>query len=111
MRLHTTGTTGPRLYPFKPQAKLFIMLWRTALFLSYFRQGIFTRSLLRYERLYRGKAIRFDASLGGLGFVVTETLLDGVERAIGAGSVDIGHFGFGTDSSWQNTSEFCAATV
>ena len=54
--------------------------------------------------------IETDGSLSEVGFILFE-LTEGCEVCLGGGAADLTQFGFGKDSSFQNTAEFIGAVI
>jgi hypothetical protein len=64
---------------------------------------MFLRELTDCENNAVRKEISFDSSQPCVGWVMRHRDARGGLTPLCGGSVDISHFGFGTDSSWQNT--------
>ena len=76
------------------------------LYLVSFNEQQYTRrmqSFLPEKLLY---IIEFDASLSGAGVLWFKRGADGAKVSIGGSAVDLRSFGFGIDSSFQNTAEY-----
>jgi hypothetical protein len=78
---------------------------------SYFEDGGFNGRFPLSTLTSQWVAIEFDASLTGIGVLTYIRSEDGVETCVGGGAVGLHGGGFGTDSSFQNTTEFIGATI
>ena len=74
------------------------------------REVEFTRTIESFVPTTPVSIAEFDASLSGAGHIWYE-LVDGAEVARGVSAVDLTLLGFGTDSSYQNLSEFIEAIL
>ena len=93
-------------------ARRAIRVFRVLLLLTAADERRFTRALSSFddEELAR-YVIEFDACLFGIGLLWFRREEDGSESLMGGSAVDITSLGFGEDSSFQNVSEFMAATM
>ena len=94
-----------QFYPLE-EAQRAIRGWRAMLYLVSFDEQQYTRriqSFLPEQLLY---IIGLDASLSGAGVLWYKRRVDGAEESIGGSAVDLRGFGFGSDSSFQNTVEY-----
>jgi hypothetical protein len=92
------------------ESKLAIRMWRAALFLVTIDESHCTKNLWSFRRKPARYIIETDGSLSEVGFILFE-LTDKGEVCLGGGAADLTQFGFGTDSGYQNTSEFIGAVV
>jgi hypothetical protein len=93
------------LFPFSAEAKIAVMMWRAMFYLISRHQLRYARSLQSFQSGPMRFGLETDASLQGAGgFHYEKTVTREVVR--GGYAVNLGHLGFGTDSSYQNTSEF-----
>lgn len=107
----TWGRKDPyALFHITPEATVAIQCWRAMLCLVRHREAEFTRTIESFVPTIPSLTAEFDASLSGAGLIwyVTE---DGAEVARGVSAVDLTFLGFGTDSSFQNLSEFIGAIL
>lgn len=89
--------------------KTAILLWRAMMVLVAFDEKKFTRSLGSFLKSSPEIYIQTDASLFGVGVLVFK----GSDRSclLGGCAASISSFGFGKDSSFQNTSEFIGSVL
>ena len=103
----TSGRISRHVQFYLPEeAQRAIREWRAMLYLVSFDEQQYTRriqSFLPEQLLY---IIEFDASLSGAGVLWYKRRADGAEVSIGGSAVDLRGFGFGSDSSFQNTAEY-----
>ena len=94
---------------FKPECKRAVRFWRAMLTLVALDEEKFTKSIHTFTFVEPRLYIQSDACLFGLGILI----YGGPNRDIpmGGSAIDISQFGFGTDSSFQNVSEFVAAVM
>jgi hypothetical protein len=85
-------------------------MWRGALYLVSSDETKYTKPLWSFKPQATRYIIETDGSLSEVGFILFELTEDG-EVCLGGGAADLTPFGFGKDSSWQNTAEFIGAVV
>lgn len=76
------------------------------LYLVSFEEQRYTRRMESFLPESLDYVVEFDASLTGAGILWYKRQADGTEVALGGGAVDLRGFGFGSDSSFQNTAEY-----
>jgi hypothetical protein len=92
------------------ESKLAIRMWRAALFMVTVDESHCTKNLWSFRKKPARFVIETDGSLSEVGFIIFELTEEG-EVCLGGGAADLTHFEFGTDSGYQNTSEFIGAVV
>jgi hypothetical protein len=92
------------------EAKLAIRMWRAALFLVTVDESHCAKSLWSFRKKPTRYIIETNGSLSEVGFILFELTSEG-EVCLGGGAADLTQFEFGTDSGYQNTSEFIGAVV
>ena len=80
--------------------------WRAMLYLVSFNERRYTRRMESFVPETLQYVVEFDASLTGTGILWYKRQADGTEVAMGGGAVDLRGFGFGSDSSFENTAEY-----
>ena len=102
-------------YELKIEARRAIHVWRALLCSLALHEEQFARPFDSFRPNYAKYIVEFDASLNGLGVVLYEKVdydeSDLMEVAIGALSVDITFFEFGSSAKYQNTSEYIGALL
>ena len=107
----TWGRKDPHaLFSLTPTATVAIQCWRAMLCLVRYREAEFTRTIESFVPTVPVSVAEFDASLSGAG-LIWYAIEDGAEVARGVSAVDLTFLGFGTDSSFQNLSEFIGAIL
>ncbi len=95
-----------RQFVFSEEAKAEVRMWRAWLYLL----SVDTKSYARPFYTFRAREpeyiITTDGSLGQLGIIVYKLTEGGGEACAGCCAVSIATFGFGDDSSYQNTCEY-----
>jgi hypothetical protein len=109
-RMIATHWNGHDRFHWTEEAKLAIRMWRGALYLVSSDETRYTKPLWSFRPQATHYIIETDGSLSEVGFILFE-LTDGGEVCLGGGAADLTPFGFGKDSSWQNTAEFIGAVV
>ena len=89
-----------------PAAARAIHFWRALLILIRLQETRFARCIYTFSQQHARWLIEFDASLSGIGLIISYIDDEGAEVPVGGCAVDISRLGFGTDSSNQNTAEF-----
>ena len=107
----TWGRTDEFALFFIPtEAVIAIQCWRAMLCLVRHRETEFTRSIMSFATSTPVVVVEFDASLDGAG-LIWYNREHGAEVALGVGAVSLRFLGFGSDSSYQNLSEFIGAIL
>jgi hypothetical protein len=107
----TWGRTDDFALFFIPtEAVIAIQCWRAMLCLVRHRETEFTRSIMSFATSTPVVVVEFDASLDGAG-LIWFSREHGAEVALGIGAVNLRFLGFGSDSSFQNLSEFIGAIL
>ena len=107
----TWGRKDPHaLFNMTTTATVAVQCWRAMLCLVRYREAEFTRTIESFVPTTPISIAEFDASLSGAGHIWYD-LVDGAEVARGVSAVDLTFLGFGTDSSYQNLSEFIGAIL
>ena len=107
----TWGRKDPyALFNLTPNATVAVQCWRAMLCLVRQREAEFTRTIESFTLTAPVSVAEFDASLNGAGLIWYE-IEHGTEVARGVSAVDLTFLGFGTDSSFQNLSEFIGAIL
>ena len=107
----TWGRKDPHaLFHLSEPAIVAIQCWRAMLCLVRHREEEFTRTIESFVPTTPVSVAEFDASLSGAGHIWYD-IVDGAEVARGVSAVDLTFLGFGTDSSFQNLSEFIGAIL
>ena len=75
------------------------------------RRTQFSRSFESFCYVQHSWVCEFDASLSGIGIIWFRVDADGTETAVAYSSLDITSLGFGTDASFQNTSEYMGSLL
>ncbi len=109
-RMIAAHWNGHDRFHWTEEAKLAIRMWRGALYLVSSDETRYTKPLWSFRPQATHYIIETDGSLSEVGFILFE-LTDGGEVCLGGGAADLTPFGFGKDSSWQNTAEFIGAVV
>lgn len=108
----TTGRMNPHAKFLLPEeARRAIRGWRAMLYLMSFDEQQYSRRMGSFLPEKLQYIIEFDASLSGAGILWYKRLADDSEVAIGGSAVDLRGFGFGVDSSFQNTAEYIGCTL
>jgi hypothetical protein len=92
------------------EAKLAIRMWRAALYLVTADESHYAKDLWSFRKKPVRYVIETDGSLTEVGFLIFEETNLG-EVCLGGGAADLTQFGFGTNSGYQNTSEFIGAVI
>lgn len=98
------------LFHIPADAIVAIQCWRAMLCLVRFRETDYTRTIVSFAEATPVIVVEFDASLSGAG-LIWFTRDSGAEVVVGVSAVDLSFLGFGTDSSYQNLSEFIGAIL
>ena len=107
----TWGHKDPHaLFDVSPAAIAAIQCWRAMLCLVRHRKEEFTRTIESFVPTSPVAIAEFDASLSGAGHIWYD-IIDGAEVARGVSAADLTFLEFGTDSSFQNLSEFIGAIL
>ena len=107
----TWGRKDPHaLFNVSPAAIVAIQCWRAMLCLVRHREEEFTRTIESFVPTSPVAIAEFDASLSGAGHIWYD-IIDGAEVARGVSAADLTFLEFGTDSSFQNLSEFIGAIL
>jgi hypothetical protein len=107
----TWGRKDPyALFGLTAEATVAIQCWRAMLCLVRQQEVEFTRTIESFVITTPSLIGEFDASLSGAG-LIWYTVDNGAEVARGVCAVDLGFLEFGTDSSYQNLSEFIGAIL
>ena len=107
----TWGRKDPHaLFSLTAEATVAIQCWRAMLCLVRYREAEFTRTIESFVPTTPVLIAEFDASLSGAG-LIWYAVENGAEVARGVSAVDLTFLGFGTDSSFQNLSEFIGAIL
>jgi hypothetical protein len=93
-----------------PEAVRAIRFVRVMLCAAALDEGRFARSFQSFMPTDPEYIVEFDGCLKGVGILVYQ-VVDGAEVLKGGGAMDLGPLGFGTDSSYQNCSEFFGPTL
>ena len=103
----TSGRKSRHALFFLPEeAQRAIRGWRAMLYLVSFEEQRYARRMESFLPESLNYVVEFDASLTGAGILWYKRQADGTEVALGGGAVDLRGFGFGSDSSFQNTAEY-----
>ena len=92
------------------EARIAIKCWQAMLCLVRYQESRFTRTLESFAPSIPATVAEFDASLTGAGMIWYHRE-NGAEVARGVSAIDITFLEFGTDSSFQNLSEFIGAIL
>jgi hypothetical protein len=92
-------------FPFSEEAKMEVRMWRAWLYLLSVDTKSYSRPFYTFRAREPEYVITTDGSLGQLGIIVYK-LTDLGEACVGCCAVSIASFGFGDDSSYQNTCEY-----
>jgi hypothetical protein len=107
----TWGRKDPyALFCLSAEATVAIQCWRAMLCLVRQREAEFTRTIESFVPTTPVLIAEFDASLSGAG-LIWYGVDNGAEVAMGVCAVDLTFLQFGTDSSFQNLSEFIGAIL
>ena len=107
----TWGRKDPHaLFNLSNAAVVAIQCWRAMLCLVRHREEEFTRTIESFVPTSPVSIAEFDASLSGAGHIWYD-IVDGAEVARGVSAADLTFLEFGTDSSYQNLSEFIGAII
>ena len=98
------------LFYIPTEAVVAIQCWRAMLCLVRHRETEYTRSIMSFAASTPVVVVEFDASLDGAG-LIWYSREHGAEVALGVGAVSLRFLGFGSDSSFQNLSEFIGAIL
>ena len=105
-RISAGRTSRHATFLLTDEAKLAIRCWRAMLYLLRFDEDKFSRTLESFNLATPPcYIVEFDASLAGAGVLLFQRI-DGAEVCLGCSAVDLSSLEFGTDSSFQNVSEF-----
>lgn len=110
----TVGIRNRRVsVPLTPQARLAVGLWRALLCVTALDPLRFARPFATFVSTPARFIVEFDASLHGLGFVISKRVTGAADTTVclGAGSVSLAAMEFGQDASYQNTAEFMAVVI
>jgi hypothetical protein len=88
-----------------------VQIFRCVFLLAMLHEDRFTRSLQSFQKTEPQMIIEFDASLNGGGILWFEKCPDGSERCLGTAAVNFSSLKFGSDSSFQNATEFITAVL
>lgn len=107
----TWGRKDPyALFSLTAEATVAIQCWRAMLCLVRQQEAEFTRTIESFVPTVPAVIAEFDASLSGAG-LIWYAVENGAEVAKGVCAVDLTFLEFGTDSSFQNLSEFIGAIL
>jgi hypothetical protein len=109
-RMIAAHWSGHDMFHWTEEAKLAIRMWRGALYLVSSDESKYTKPLWSFRPRPTHYVIETDGSLSEVGFILFEET-EGGEVCLGGGAADLTPFGFGKDSSWQNTAEFIGAVI
>ena len=112
--LHRLAAQSDRIkYPidFSGGAKFAISLWRVILILMNFNPSTYTCYLDSFIFKLPQYVIGHDGSLYGIGFIIWEISPNGEKHMFKFCGADITFYGFGINSSYQNTAEFISMTM
>jgi hypothetical protein len=87
---------------FSEEAKTEIRMWRAWLYLLSVDTDSYARPFCTFRKREPSHLITTDGSLGQVGIIIYEISPSG-EACVGCSAVSIADFGFGDDSSNQNT--------
>ena len=99
-----------RKFHWPEECKIAIRMWRAILYLVSVDELSYAKKLFSFRKTPVQYVVETDASLSQEGFIIFE-VTDSCETCLGGGAVSIEEFGFGVDSSYQNTAEFIGALV
>jgi hypothetical protein len=94
-----------RKIPFTEEVKTEIRMWRGWLYLLSVDSKSYARPFHTFRPRRPEFSITTDGSLGQVGIIVYK-ITDAGEACVGCSAVSINQFGFGDDSSYQNTCEY-----
>jgi hypothetical protein len=107
----TWGRKDPyALFSLSAEATVAVQCWRAMLCLVRQQETEFTRTIESFVLTVPAVIAEFDSSLSGAG-LIWYAVEDGAEVAKGVCAVDLTFLEFGTDSSFQNLSEFIGAII
>lgn len=107
----TWGRTDPHaLFDIPTEAVIAIQCWRAILCMVRYKEAEYTRTIVSFAATTPVVVAEFDASLSGAG-ILWFTRDSGAEVAVGVSAVDLSFLSFGSDSSFQNLSEFIGAIL
>lgn len=106
-----TGRVTPGLFTLSLAAMRAVRVFRMFFMLVVVSPERFCRSLSSFEAASAEVIVEYDASLSGVGVLVYLCHPSRAECPVGGVSVDISSLNFGTDSRYQNVSEFIAAVI
>lgn len=109
-RLISGRSVAHAVFVVSAEAKIAIKCWQAMLCLVRYQESRFTRTLESFSHNLPLTIAEFDASLSGAGLIWYQRT-DGTEVAVGVCAVDISFLNFGSDSSYQNLSEFIGAIL
>jgi hypothetical protein len=109
-RLIAGRSSAHALFVVSAEAKIAIKCWQAMLCLVRYQEPRFTRTLESFSHTFPLTIAEFDASLAGAGLIWYQRM-NGAEVAVGVCAVDISFLNFGSDSSYQNLSEFIGAIL
>jgi hypothetical protein len=98
------------LFHWSSEAIIAIQCWRAMLCLVRYREVEFTRTIESFALTTPVSVVEFDASLSGAGLIWSDRST-GAEVIHGVSAVDFTLLGFGSDSSFQNLSEYIGAIL
>jgi hypothetical protein len=94
-----------RPFKFSEEAKMEIRMWRAWMYLLSVDPDSYARPFLTFRPRSPSYVITTDGSLGQIGIIIYKMTQEG-EACVGCSAVSIADFGFGVDSSYQNTCEY-----
>jgi hypothetical protein len=106
-RSHGSLTGRNTFVPLKEDARIAIEIWRASIVLLGVDRSRFSKPMVSFLPQAPKVTVQFDASLKGLGFLLTNDVSGGL---LGGGRASF-PFDLGGDSSHQNTCEFIAVVM
>jgi hypothetical protein len=94
-----------RDFPFSEEAKTEIRMWRGWMYLLSVDTDSYARPFVTFRPRPPSYVVTTDGSLGQIGIIIYQITQEG-ETCVGCSAVSIADFGFGDDSSYQNTCEY-----
>ena len=92
-------------FPFTDEARMEVRLWRASMFLLSIDSLTYARPMASFKPRPVSVRLTTDGSLSQVGGYITAISAAG-DVCLGCFAVNISTFGFGTDSSFQNTAEY-----
>ena len=106
-----TGKVGMRgTFPISKEAKWAIQMWRAVFYLLVVDERHYGRPMVSFRPRPADYVIETDGSLSQVG-IILYSVYESIETCIGGAAVSLMDFGFGKDSSYQNTAEYIGMVI